>query len=464
MAPTGTHTWGGSFSSPFGSSGTIRIMGDLIIPNGSIIQMRNLNFEFGPNGRIMVEPGGLLSINGCELTGDPVCQTMWQGIRVYRGGNGNGILYSDSYLDKTTIISQALIGVLTTNIPVRKLSTVSTQLTSLPIGSDFSNSSVFGIDNLSSTLFSDIWTHPAMLAGGGKISINSTSFVNCYIGLSLVWNVVLGQILPDAMTDDIDHTEFVKEGTFYYPFNNLPKPEAGIQILNRKQVEVENSTFQDLRYGIRKNSSSSLFVKGNSFGNCSRGLSMRNIHGGVNYVLENNFNDCKVAVQIQDEAIIAARNDINWGNNASYGIQPDGTFVQSIGFLLFGSAGTINRNKISNVARGVVLADMVNEPQSPLSVTNNVINNTDIACALALVIAPLLKYYAMTSLTMQDQQYLCDHFNIRGICLHKETAKLNNLLPTYSYLHKQVAYFPTCIACNKAISLHHFCIQNTIMW
>ncbi|MBK8474574.1 MAG: hypothetical protein IPL33_21700 [Sphingobacteriales bacterium] len=62
------------------------------MPTTPIVTIDGLYFEFGSKGRIQVlctnQHGGKLTLDNCVLNGDPICQTMWQGIRVQGPGQG----------------------------------------------------------------------------------------------------------------------------------------------------------------------------------------------------------------------------------------------------------------------------------------------------------------------------------------------------------------------------------------
>jgi len=42
-----------------------------------------MTFEFGSNGRVIVERGAMLTLDNCVLKGLKICHTMWQGIEVW---------------------------------------------------------------------------------------------------------------------------------------------------------------------------------------------------------------------------------------------------------------------------------------------------------------------------------------------------------------------------------------------
>ncbi|MBI3503056.1 MAG: DUF3494 domain-containing protein [Bacteroidetes bacterium] len=68
----------------------------LTIKKGVTLTLQNLTLEFGPWGKIIVEPGGTLILDGCNLTGLSSCGTMWQGIEVWGDYYSNHTLSQQS--------------------------------------------------------------------------------------------------------------------------------------------------------------------------------------------------------------------------------------------------------------------------------------------------------------------------------------------------------------------------------
>jgi hypothetical protein len=66
---------------PFNASAIIK--GIVTIKSGASITLQNITAEFGPWGKIIVEPGATLTLLGATLTGLSACNTMWQGIEVW---------------------------------------------------------------------------------------------------------------------------------------------------------------------------------------------------------------------------------------------------------------------------------------------------------------------------------------------------------------------------------------------
>ncbi len=160
LTVTANATWQpGAGNHPFtGFAGTI---GDPIRVNGTIsivalvtVNMQNLFFEFGPDGQIVIEPTATMNITGSTLSGDPICQTMWQGIRVI--GSGYGVIPNNAtnagLLDiRNSSILHALIGAANIRLPVFNLNTIATI-------TDSGGSSVHPFVNFTSDAFPEIWT------------------------------------------------------------------------------------------------------------------------------------------------------------------------------------------------------------------------------------------------------------------------------------------------------------------
>jgi hypothetical protein len=70
-----------------GTGTPILVQGILTIPTGYDITFSDLGMQFGPNGKIIVEPGASLTLLNAQLSGLKACNNMWQGIEVW--GNAN---------------------------------------------------------------------------------------------------------------------------------------------------------------------------------------------------------------------------------------------------------------------------------------------------------------------------------------------------------------------------------------
>lgn len=73
----------GTVINPFPFNLALPIRDTVIIRPGAVCTLQCASVQFGPWGRIIVEPGGTLSLKGTKLTGLPSCTTMWQGIEVW---------------------------------------------------------------------------------------------------------------------------------------------------------------------------------------------------------------------------------------------------------------------------------------------------------------------------------------------------------------------------------------------
>ncbi|CAG5086568.1 T9SS type A sorting domain-containing protein [Parvicella tangerina] len=114
-ALTGTHTWEPG-DNPFNNAvGDVYMNGNLTIPSGANIVIKNMTFRFEELAQVNVEPGGRLRIYGTTLTSRSCEGLMWQGVRVI--GSGNGVapipIANHGYFTmyQSSEISNAYIGV-----------------------------------------------------------------------------------------------------------------------------------------------------------------------------------------------------------------------------------------------------------------------------------------------------------------------------------------------------------------
>lgn len=122
IANPGPETWNDG-SNAFNLTSPVRIDGDFVVPTGADLRIDGMTFEFGMNGRVVVEQGAELMLNNCVFTGDSECQTMWQGIQVIGPGmnNSQNIITSGSLIIDNTRIEHALIGAAGREIPLLDL-------------------------------------------------------------------------------------------------------------------------------------------------------------------------------------------------------------------------------------------------------------------------------------------------------------------------------------------------------
>ncbi|MGC9331463.1 MAG: T9SS type A sorting domain-containing protein [Bacteroidales bacterium] len=116
---TDEHTWSPDdpVNYPFTSyqpGDPVFVEGDIIIETGTLLHIYNLEFYFGPEGRIIVEEGAKLFMENCTLTNIPPCNNMWKGIEVH----GNPAVDCDDpvqgeiYFGFNNTIKHAHIGIL----------------------------------------------------------------------------------------------------------------------------------------------------------------------------------------------------------------------------------------------------------------------------------------------------------------------------------------------------------------
>jgi len=341
----GTHPFLPQFTGS--AANPIRIAGTITIPDGATLNITDLHFDFGPNGRILVHPIGRVNLWGANLSGDPICNNMWQGIRTF--GNGiaplGGMVVTDlsPATNQNTIIGDALIGISTQNLPLIDLNNINAALTTIP---DFNT-----ITNLTNFLFPALWSLPVISSADGFLFIQNARFENCFMGINTAWKP--------------SHNDVIRQSTFnttnaglLFPFLNatwITQGEAGIFSMFSPRLSADACTFQNLKYGIRTNVVADFRVPNvpalfNTFTNCRVGISARNFTSAAfaNTNIRNNlFTNCETAIQCQ-----GTNADIR-GNTITNSAGQSG-----IGMLMMGSAYVIARNnQITNVSRGIVSVD-----------------------------------------------------------------------------------------------------------
>ena len=302
--------------------GTVRLNEDLLIPSSVDLTINDMNFEFGPEGRIIVQPGASLILNDCVLEGDPVCETMWQGIRVLGPGNGvaanaknagqlfinngsikhaisgaAGTLFSDAPFDFSNILSDVIYDPL----PVPEINPFKdTKLRNLK--------QFFGQTARDNT--------------GGAINVDGTTFTDCFHGIDIWWHRSTTGLKSRVVNANFETASSTTNLRF--PLE-LTQSEAGfvayysVGILN---TSVENSTFTNTKYGIASNKFDQQGFRNNQFYHCEIGISARNHFGFVgepgdlsrpNHILLNCFEHCTTAIECENISVNIQYNQISTG-------------------------------------------------------------------------------------------------------------------------------------------------------
>ena len=406
-------------SNPFGaglglSSNPVKINGTITIPDNSEIRIDGMHFVFGPNGRIDVRRRGQLTLKRSIFEGDPTCNTMWQGFRVWGPGVNNtvanneggeqqdagggihtGMLLFDGDLANPTnvIVRDAIIGVATTRLDNYNLATVASNLTSFNAGGipyALTPSAVSVLPQLVG-----VGSTQAEGYGGGWLHIRKASgarFENCFYGTLYTQYQGGSYIQPAALAADgingykIDGAVFTTDGNLRYPFTaqSTEIGVAGLKVLKTK-LSIANSTFENLHYGIRSNDLRQLNVRSaNQFNNCLRGISAQVINSGVTQFTRiegNTFTDCQMSIQGDAlQTLITGNTIVGTGDFT----QPSaGIFMRdsdyTIGGILNGTdyAG----NFISRVYIGIAALGGTTTPVLPVApeIKNNTISQTRVA-------------------------------------------------------------------------------------
>ncbi|QQR87672.1 MAG: hypothetical protein IPJ76_05450 [Flavobacteriales bacterium] len=110
-APSGSTTWTAA-ANPFGTSNTVRMAGNLMVPDGASLTIQGMRFEFGTGAGIIVQPGGYLYCNGCTLTN--ACDERWRGVEVRGNSNLSQLPYSNQgrFRTQNAVVENAEVGAL----------------------------------------------------------------------------------------------------------------------------------------------------------------------------------------------------------------------------------------------------------------------------------------------------------------------------------------------------------------
>ncbi|MBK8875871.1 MAG: PKD domain-containing protein [Bacteroidetes bacterium] len=244
-----TETWD-SGTNPFGVGTVVYIKDALIIPTNSHITINNMILHFGLTGRVIIQKGGSLNLNGTILTGNDICQTMWIGVTV-EGDAGNTDFSSQGQFTMNTY------GLIQSQIDNAMVSVLNWDLFTL---------------NYSST--------------GGYFNLNNAIFSNCYMGIN--------KYLVDNTTDQciINNCDFLGTNTLLYPFLST-RTKTFIYLESNFNSSVQffgSNHFSDSEIGITS-FDSKFDINGSFFVNCKKGIASSKIDPGFtsNHTFTSNF-------------------------------------------------------------------------------------------------------------------------------------------------------------------------------
>ncbi len=359
------------FTAIFGAGNSIKMNVDLVIPDGVDLDMINMDFEFGPEGRIIVERGGELTIRNCNLKG--LCGSMWQGIQV-RGNR--------SYFPENTVpqpgklyfilsdIENAMIGIaarglqlldLTDDLPV-------IEQTDNVVGNNTTFQSfphLYPQNIFSPSANGDIEAEGEIIVTVGEtIEPYANNFINCWYGIYISHAQNSNDLNPSYA--NVKNANFTTNDDIQFPLQDIVYEnedgffmEAGIftqELVNAGAVEngimaIEECTFTNQKYGIYSNIVANQKTTGCTFNNCLRGISADGVSGLEFYEIGNcTFNDCLSGIQ-------AAGGDIRVTNSLITAPAPT-AMPLNMGMLFRGSHFQVNNNNgnngIENVYYGIV--------------------------------------------------------------------------------------------------------------
>ncbi|OWY17645.1 hypothetical protein B6N25_16770 [Sphingobacteriales bacterium TSM_CSS] len=358
------------------SGSNIHMDVDLIIPADVNLTISDMTLFFSPNTRILVQRGGSLTLNSIQgittLTG--LCNSMWQGIQAE--GPGLGTLrnidpitslpnYGMVTAFANTHIENAIIGIAAANLPLIDVYNIGLLYTNNPIFNP-GNNSVY--PTLTAVLLTAYINYPTAVASSGGVCrvFSQTTFNNCFHGVNLCW-----YNNASAPVCTIENAVFTSNNLLY-PFINVaaaPRTEAGVYLANYRNLEIATgNTFAGLKYGVRAEEANSILIRQNSFNNCSVGVSAAsfalNPLASFYKTIENNFNDCRTAMQFSGTSMHIGNNNINTlspADNSSIGI-----FVRGCHFDIQ------PQNTFNNCYFGCIL---MNNGLDPSTIKNNDFNN-----------------------------------------------------------------------------------------
>ncbi len=247
------------------------VKGELRIKTGASLEIRNRTINFGPYGKIIIEPGAFLKLNGCTLRGYKdqrlfgIDEFMWFGIEVHS-------VFDDilqTYVKGTlTMVNDATIQDAHVGITVGE---------SLVANIGVGNNEMFKFNaHISET-------------GGGMIQIDNANFVNNGTSIRFYGGGYFNYNKSVIKNSEFTSTSWGLKDPYYYSDNedyfelrgrnphmlgsnpniNFPigRSSQGIDVIQMKGVEITNNTFNGINHPITLSNSRAIKVKSNTFDN-----------------------------------------------------------------------------------------------------------------------------------------------------------------------------------------------------
>lgn len=246
------------------------IKGELRIKSGASLEILNRTIRFGPAGKIVVEPGAYLKLDGCTLKGyrgNQIIQDefMWFGVELQSEFDDNYQNYIKGHL---TMINNATIQDAHVGITVGK-SIVG------PINA--TNNSEFH------------YNYYAKESGGGMLQVDNAKFINNGTHIRFYGGGYFNYNKSVIKNSEFTSTNWGLKDPYYYSANEdynelkgrnphmlgtnpnidfpIGRSSQGIELIHMKGVEITNNTFNGINHPITLANSRAIKVKSNTFDN-----------------------------------------------------------------------------------------------------------------------------------------------------------------------------------------------------
>ncbi len=318
----------------------ITVNADLIIAEGSQIYLNNLDFEFGPEGRIVVQRKAEVTVRNCSFSG--TCKTMWPGIIV----EGSGLEAQDGavFMISDSRISDAIVGISSCNF----------ELEDHPSLAGLSNA--VNRDDFIDILLDDLDSADAVASSGGQIdTYSNNAFTNCLVSINASHGFSMASVFGSKLEID---------GGLRFPLTSC-RHHAGVYSDEVESLRVTRSQFQNLDFGVQANDTRFLTVSNSMFNHNFHGIwTDSDVELIPNTrITRNQLEDCENAIWCRDDLVSITENKINSDQvpNGASGIR-----IQDC------AAGTsISRNTIGYVDHGIELIS--NNFIGDIRVNNNLV-------------------------------------------------------------------------------------------
>ncbi len=263
----------------------ITVNADLVITND--LSVSNLQFRFGPKGRVIVKPGVKANFRACSFKGTK-CETMWPGMIAM--GEGPGSKSPAVLRLEDCLVQDAIVGLATCHFEIDDFNTLSA-MAAATTEADFEEQ-----------LLPQLFSNSAIQTSGGYVDTYSNNhFENCLIAVSATH----GNSFASVYGTTIEQT-----GELNYPLSDC-QHTAGVFSKDIRSMRITRSSFLNQSFGVQANTTTELSVFDCNFFQHHFGVWTLNSGNPNGRIQRCEFEACPTAISAERDRLTITDNKIN---------------------------------------------------------------------------------------------------------------------------------------------------------